>query len=181
MGIQHRLANLDLTNLEEVASFLKRGVFAMSLLEHVARQKIPTLRFVDEIEVYLAYPLKLKEVLQLPINVNEMLFFHCSALTEKDLIEAKDFVLSHLDNQEIVNDFLISQHAWKEALKKKYPQAVAKILTLHDYLWEDAIEAETKIKKSWIDLTNQALNPNSLKRSTSDEDRQETSSKKAKR
>jgi hypothetical protein len=51
-------------------------------LEQIAREKVKTLRFVDEIEVYLAYPVKLKERLDLQIDVKDMLYFGCSGVTE---------------------------------------------------------------------------------------------------
>ena len=62
VGIQCKLADLDLKNCEscEVAKLLKT-VMALELLREVARAKVRSLVCVDEIEVYLAYPVKLKK------------------------------------------------------------------------------------------------------------------------
>ena len=122
LGILRKLATLDLSNLKEVSFFLTRGVWAMSLLETIARNKIPTLRFFDEVEVYLGYPIMLKKALDLPIEVEQMLYFTCSALTEKDLKEAEEYVLSHLHNREATCDFLATQEKWIEALNLHYPE-----------------------------------------------------------
>lgn len=64
------------------------------MLETIARNKIPTLSFFDELKVYLGYPIKLKQQLDIPIDAQGMLYFSCSVLKPKDLQEAKDFVLS---------------------------------------------------------------------------------------
>ena len=52
----HLLVN-ELSRVREIASFLVRGPFVMSELEKIARAKIQTLHVVDQLEVYLAYPM----------------------------------------------------------------------------------------------------------------------------
>ena len=71
IGIQHTLASFPLENPSQLANFLIRSLMAMGLLEEYARQIIPTLKFVDPIEVYLGLPIMLQESLQLPINIHE--------------------------------------------------------------------------------------------------------------
>lgn len=123
LGINYQLAIIDLKDTKGLASFLK-GVWAIDLLEKIARKKVATLPFFDEIEVYLGYPIKLKEDLSLPIDIQEMLYFRCSALQEKDLKEAKDSVLSTQKDQDAYYEFLINHDKWKKCLsinrKKEY-------------------------------------------------------------
>jgi len=126
LGIQHHLATIDLHNLKALAEFLKRGVFAVSLLEGIARNKVAVLPFFDEIEVYLAYPVKLKERLGLPIDVQEMLYFTCSAIKQEDLDEAAAFVEKKLAGEEFYQ-FLIEQDIWLKALEAHFPEDVAKL------------------------------------------------------
>ena len=57
----HLLVN-ELSRVREIASFLVRGPFVMSELEKIARAKIQTLHVVDQLEVYLAYPIKLRDL-----------------------------------------------------------------------------------------------------------------------
>ena len=121
LGIQRRLIQVDKTDLHAVAKLLK-GIHAMTLLEEIARAKIPTLPFVDEIEVYLGYPIQLRESLHLPLDTESMLFFRCSSLKDQDLQTAEAFVLSFLNNQDAVADFLISRDEWITALRAKHPR-----------------------------------------------------------
>lgn len=77
------------------------------MLETIARNKIPTLSFFDELKVYLGYPIKLKQQLDIPIDAQGMLYFSCSVLKPKDLQEAKDFVLSKQENKKSILSFLL--------------------------------------------------------------------------
>ncbi len=92
----------------------------MDLLEQCARQKVPTLKFFDEVEVYLGYPVRLKDKLQLPIDIKEMLYFRCSALTENDLKNAFDYVNATISNTEAFYDFLSKNEFWLATLAKSY-------------------------------------------------------------
>jgi Leucine-rich repeat (LRR) protein len=65
-----------------------RAMFRLEQLEKIARDKAATLPLVDEIEIYLAYQIKLREPLALPIPVQKMRFFACSSLTDEDLSRA---------------------------------------------------------------------------------------------
>jgi hypothetical protein len=127
LGIAYKLAIIDLKDMKKLSNFLK-GVWALDLLEEIARNKIPALPFFDEIEVYLGYPIKLKKALNLPIDVQEMLYFTCSALNSKDIEEAKAFVLSKQANQEAYFAFLVTHDKWKEALSVNYKEEYKDIL-----------------------------------------------------
>ncbi|MGN8544616.1 NEL-type E3 ubiquitin ligase domain-containing protein [Bradyrhizobium sp. 13971] len=55
----------------------------------IARQKVNSLRFVDEIEVYLAYQVKLRDRLDLQLIAPDMRFYEVSYVTEHDLTAAE--------------------------------------------------------------------------------------------
>jgi hypothetical protein len=63
----YKSQNIDKSDLRGYADFLLRGQWMLEQLEQIAREKVKTLPFIDEIEVFLAYPIKLKERLNLPI------------------------------------------------------------------------------------------------------------------
>ena len=160
LGIMHKLATIDLKDMKALANFLIKGPWVIEMLKDVARGKIPALPFFDEIEVYLGYPVKLKQELQIPIDIQEMLYFPCSALKDQDLQEAKDFVLQMQKNEEACFAFLASHDKWKDALKCNYPiefQAIEenKYLALENSANYAAIEQE--FHQEIINLTKSSL------------------------
>jgi Leucine-rich repeat (LRR) protein len=162
IGIDYRLTTIDISNLKELADFLIRGVWATNLLEGIAREKIPTLPFFDEIEVYLGYPVKLKERLQLPIDVDEMLYFTCSALTEEDLEQAALSVIAKLESEVARFDFLVTEKKWQKALSEKYPFEYQSLID-ERAMSEEKVPTKnyTHLQESFkvglIDLTKRAL------------------------
>ena len=109
----HLLVN-ELSRVREIASFLVRGPFVMSELEKIARAKIQTLHVVDLLEVYLAYPIKLRDYFDIPIETREMLYYASSALTNKDLDDAKHEVNAKLQDRELLANFLSTQPLWTQ-------------------------------------------------------------------
>lgn len=130
LGIAYKLEQP--MEIRELAEFLKRGVWAMSLLEQCARDRIPSLRFFDEIEVYLGLPIKLKNALRLPIDVNDMLYFQSSALTKEHLRAAYASVSRTIKEKKALYAFLITQDKWKEVLVKQVPKRYRAILENHN-------------------------------------------------
>ena len=163
LGIAYKLATVDLRDMKALADFLGRGVWAIEMLEVCARQKISTFLLFDEIEVYLAYPVMLKERLHLPIDVEEMLYFGFSALTAGDLNAAEGFVNGSLTNKEAYYNFLIHHDKWKEALVLNYPVGYANLERSKDQeteaaVTEDAYEAiKARYETGLIELTKKAL------------------------
>ena len=64
----------------------------------------------------------LKERLGLPINIREMLYFRCSALSPADLDAAYTSVSNIINNEQAFHEFLINQPGWEAALSEKYPE-----------------------------------------------------------
>ena len=58
-----------------------RGMFRLDQLEGVAREKVASLNFFDEIGGYLAHQVKLRERLALPLDTPDMRFFNVSYVT----------------------------------------------------------------------------------------------------
>lgn len=122
LGLTYQLSTVDNSDIRRIHHLLTKGTWALELLHEIARQKISSMRFVDEIEVYLGYPIKLREELNLPLEVNEMLYFRFSSLTPEDLEIAKSTVLTTLNNEEEHLNFLISQPKWIDTLKVNYKE-----------------------------------------------------------
>ncbi len=165
IGIAYKIHRADLGRPQDLAHLLLRGVYAMGLLADIARAKVSTLSFVDEIEVYLGYPLKLKEALDLPIDVRNMLYFLCSALTDTDLRNAERIVKEGLDNSDTCHEFLIGHETWLKCLERNFTRDFNALKGARDAASDAAVgEADyEKIKKDYekglIDLTKKALGP----------------------
>ncbi|MBS0650293.1 MAG: hypothetical protein JSR93_03930 [Verrucomicrobia bacterium] len=125
VGIAKRLKMLEGQGLKPLAEFLTKTVWPIQLLEEIARDKTEVLPFFDEIEVYLGYPIKLREKLRLEIDVEDMLYFRCSALTDQDLESAVQSVQSKQQNDEEKCAFLVQRDDWKKALEAAYPEQYA--------------------------------------------------------
>ena len=106
----------------------------MSELEKIARAKIQTLHVVDQLEVYLAYPIKLRDYFDIPIETREMLYYASSALTNKDLDDAKHEVNAKLQDRELLANFLSTQPLWTKVVYSINPGIFEDVETLQDNL-----------------------------------------------
>jgi E3 ubiquitin-protein ligase SspH2 len=122
LSIAYQLVTIGLKDMKKLADFLIKGPWTIDILKGMACQKISTLRFFDEIEIYLGYPIKLKEALEIPIDVQNMLYFTCSALTPEDLETAQALVLNKRTSQEECTQFLANHATWQKALELHYPE-----------------------------------------------------------
>ncbi|MGY3609372.1 MULTISPECIES: NEL-type E3 ubiquitin ligase domain-containing protein [unclassified Bradyrhizobium] len=98
---------------------LERGriLFRLDVLERIAREKVRSLRFVDEIEVYLAYQVKLRDALELQPVAPKMRFERVSFVTETDIALAETSVRE----QEAAGfaDYLATRwQPWQTVLKR---------------------------------------------------------------
>ncbi len=76
-----------------------RETFRLEQIEQIAREKVKSLHFVDEIEVYLGYQNRLRESLELHTVTDEMRFFGVSGITPSDLQEAEVRIRTSEDSQ----------------------------------------------------------------------------------
>jgi len=158
IGIAFQLATIDLNDPKKVAGFLKRGVAAIRMLEDIAEKKASTLVLVDKIEVYLAYPIKLKDALDLPIEVDKMLFFSCSGVTQDDLDDARKKVQEFLDSEQESLEFLVQQNFWVKTLAKHYPEKLEEINETRFKMLEDSSDqAVSYYKEALITLSKKLL------------------------
>ncbi len=163
VGIAFRLKQI--TNVAELKKFLIETVWPLEMLENFAREKIHRLSLtrdpdsIDQIEVYLAYPIMLQEKLDLDIPTKKMRFFRCSDLTSKELNDAAEYVSNQQINATAVCAFLSNQDSWKKALEARYPDeynhAVAKNYKELDTV--DEAQAKVNRNKRWEALTTKLL------------------------
>ncbi|WFU85648.1 NEL-type E3 ubiquitin ligase domain-containing protein [Bradyrhizobium sp. CIAT3101] len=103
-----------------------RVMFRLGALERIARQKAGSLQFVDEVEVYLAYQVKLRERLDLRLMAPKMRFFDVSYVTEHDLTTAE----KQVRNEEAADfaDYLATRwQPWETVVRRIAPEAHAQM------------------------------------------------------
>ena len=106
----------DLPQLVAIA----RQQFRLDELEKISYQKTKTLRMVDEIEVYLAYQVKLYKALQLDLPSQQMRFFQVSGVTEHDLQIARLQVQQN--EQQNFLSYLAEWSPWQAMLRRLAPE-----------------------------------------------------------
>jgi hypothetical protein len=123
LSIQYKMYTIkyDEDSIELIFETIMRGPYIMSILEQIAREKTATLRFFDEIEVYLAYPIMLRERFKIPIATQGMLFFSISAVSKLDIERAGKRVYTLLKDTENIINFLFTQSLWTKLLYHLYP------------------------------------------------------------
>lgn len=107
--------------MKEFAEFLIRGPWAMGQLEEIARNKLASLRRPDQIEVFLAYPIGLKQRLRLQFDADSMLYAHASHVSKEDLLSAAEYIESQLTEPNAKNNILAGYEEWQKALQKYCP------------------------------------------------------------
>lgn len=156
---------LDLDQPAQVLDFILKGRLAMSVLEataanHVAGQKIEIINSIrtaqplisqqvlerlaaqryeqeiDPVEVYLVYPMALRERLQLPLELTDMLFGAHARVSQPQLLEAAEQVEERLGDRAFVMDFLLHDELWLKLLEKEFPRVFADLTIKQDRLAE---------------------------------------------
>ncbi|MBM3207722.1 MAG: hypothetical protein FJZ57_03845, partial [Chlamydiae bacterium] len=163
IGLKAKMATIDRNDAKNFAEFLIHGPWMIEQLENIARAKIQTLRFVDEIEVYLAYPVKLRERLNIQIDVDDMLYFRCSGVTQEDLDLAAAHINEIISTLEAKHNILIDREDWIEFLAQKYPAAIAALRRERNSLLDSGnisyAQIQDKYTKAILDLTKKSLRP----------------------
>lgn len=130
----------EIGNLIEVAL----RMFRLAKLETIAREKEKTLNFVDEVEIFLAFQVKLRQVLKLDDVVDDMRFFDVSYVTEDDLIHAVDKVQA--DEKHEFADWLSQWDPWKAAMKRIDPELYGKLTDKYNITKEEEFEKRLQHK-----------------------------------
>ena len=126
---------------------LARGMFRLDQLEKIARAKVNSLSFVDEIEVYLAYQVKLREKLDLPLDTPDMRFFGVSWVTAEDLNKAEADVKA-MEKQDFLHYLSTDWAPWQSVLQRwnqeKYDEAKTKLVEAMDEEFSERLSARLK-------------------------------------
>ena len=116
MGLRKQILDTNPKDAKKMCDLLVRGEYALELLEEIATDKIKTLAAVDEVEVHLGFLCRLKDALDLPINLENMLYFACSCINKEDLENAKTKVEEKLKLEKAIPDFLAKNATWHNTL-----------------------------------------------------------------
>jgi len=185
LGIEHKCLHIDKTDLKSLSDFLINGPWKLKQLEHIAKEKIAVLKNIrdlrqqssfdrideiDEIEVYLAYPVMLKERLELPIDIEEMLFFGVSGVTKQDLDHAEKSIKDMLKEPDAMARELLKMQDWTDALethRKTAPGVAAfkrqrnhnleKVEETADDKQDKAVALQEEYEKDLLDMTKKVL------------------------
>ncbi len=170
IGISAQL--IQIRDPKELSLFLKKGVWALQLIQEHSLNKIETLTDVDQIEVHLGFMLKLKERLQLPINVRKMLYFASSSITEQDLDEAYEYVATTISDENNFHKFLSENDYWRKMLASSYKKEYTKAMNPKMNIEEDHPDfwdlQSVKVNEALIALTKKVLNPAKARSTYSD-------------
>jgi hypothetical protein len=94
-----------------------RQLFRLRALEDIAHRKIATMEVVDDVEVYLAYAVKLREKLGLSTVVPEMRFFGVAGVTQEDLDIAL-LQVQEAERKDFYKDLVIDD-TWNAFIKQQ--------------------------------------------------------------
>jgi hypothetical protein len=159
LGMWRQRIELSAEDAKGIWKCLKQFL-AMDVLEECAGKKALTMKYVDEIEVYLAYPIELREELGLSLDVTEMLFV--SGVTKSDLKDAANKVKSAWNDPEKVVPYLLKQKEWMDMLATQYPDEMKQVEELKKAMDEvesdeELVELHEKIERQLKELTIQVL------------------------
>ncbi len=139
----------DLPGLFSVA----RELFRLEKLEEIAREKVKSLHFVDEIEVYLAFQVKLRHALVLTSVTEEMRFFGVSHVTADDLAIA-EIQIKSAENSEFSG--WLSQWAPWHCLLKRIEPALYEAADTKKYDVTESITSRIDAELKTLGLQNDA-------------------------
>ena len=140
------------SNLPCVYNLLINGFLTIELLYELARYKVATSQNVDEIEVYLGYLIKTKKALEIPINLNEMVFPDLANISSDDVAVAVERVQKVRNDSQTCHQFLIQQPIWIDILTNKFKDAVETITNTRNEN-DDYVEALNTYTKSMVELS----------------------------
>ena len=102
---------------EEQLRALALGLMRLEVVHKHADAKIPTLAWVDEVEVYLAYETKLAEPLGLPVSTTNMIFETMAQVTDADIAAAK--AEAEAIDDAALDGFLGDWEPWQRLQRRK--------------------------------------------------------------
>ncbi|MGR3973500.1 MAG: NEL-type E3 ubiquitin ligase domain-containing protein [Candidatus Rhabdochlamydia sp.] len=115
----HRLENVSIPS-EEIRR-MGRGLFFLRELNKKIQLFLQTLRFVDEVEVYRAFHIRLQEMLELPIQIKKMRFRHHLMISDEEIDQVGKLILETVD-ETAFKAFLAAWDPWKRHQKRAFSQ-----------------------------------------------------------
>ncbi|EAB2798772.1 leucine-rich repeat domain-containing protein [Salmonella enterica] len=155
----HQMRNVQLVHNAEkgeyddnLAALVATGrvMFRLEKLEQIAREKVRTLAFVDELEVWLAYQNKLKKSLGLTSVTAEMRFFGVSGVTVTDL-QAAELQVKAAEKSEF-REWILQWGPLHSVLERKAPERVNALREkqISDYEHTYRMLSDTELKPSGL-------------------------------
>ncbi|HGB6230001.1 TPA: NEL-type E3 ubiquitin ligase domain-containing protein [Salmonella enterica subsp. houtenae serovar 1,40:z4,z23:-] len=155
----HQMKNVQLVHNAEKGEYdnnlaalvaTGREMFRLGKLEQIAREKVRTLAFVDEIEVCLGYQNKLKEPLGLTSVTAEMRFFSVSGVTVSDL-QAAELQVKTAENSEF-REWILQWGPLHSVLERKAPERFNALREkqISDYEKAYRMLSDTELKPSGL-------------------------------
>jgi hypothetical protein len=140
---------------------LMRGLERLSELEKIAIEdfnaRIVDQPELDQVEVRLIYPTRLREILELPGQAHTMLFETISGVTQQMLDRARDRVLARESTQAFF-DSMIARKDWISFLEEHYPARFERMnQPFHDR--QDVLDSSraTLTDEAFLSGTNRVL------------------------
>ena len=96
----------------ELLQKVGRGVMYLGIVHDCVREKISTMKWVDDVCVYLRYEIALREELDLPVSAKEMLYPSYIKITDKDIAKARKAALAA-----DFDSWLVEWDEWKRQLR----------------------------------------------------------------
>ena len=118
MVLLHQIESKSHTETELRA--LGKRFLLLEMVNAKAEAHKITLTWVDEIEIYLAFQIGLAERLNLPVKTRNMIFRGCAQITDEQINQAGDAVLSECTEGKL-NSFLKSWSPWIAHQRKNGP------------------------------------------------------------
>lgn len=132
--IHRQTAGLTLAQSEVPLMLVGRGLFRLDEVDRIAARRIEEIRSrgvdVDDIEVYLAYRVRLARELGLPGQPNRLHFEGHSGLTPADYTRARDAVLG-AETSGVLAQALMGREFWQEHLRSTYRERFAALVELY--------------------------------------------------
>lgn len=122
LELQRKLLQCSTQSDKEVLRLFK-GAYKMQLLTAIGCQMLPEMAGADQVEVILGLQVRLKELLDLPIECEGLNFYQCSELTYDRVLVAYSKVEEEFDRStDAFIEFLVGHETWTERLAKMHPQ-----------------------------------------------------------
>ena len=111
-------AMIDTPDAEQKLRNLAQRIMHLEMLENYVHLYLIGKKSKDQIEVMLDFKTRLRDTLNLPINVQGMNYRYCTNISRKRIAEAKEFVLSQ-STPEALDNFLSNWAPWKKLKDKQ--------------------------------------------------------------